>query len=208
MFGVPKIQIARLCLKFTHFKSHLRLPGGNELIASPTIRSGVSSGVRTKRLTLTYWGRACVSAPTIIGWDNDLSPSRHQAIIWTNARILLIGPLGTNFQIHIFLLKKMPLKISSVKCRSFCLGLNFLNTGVKWLLLEHLLTNPSTSIYHVWTYFDILKCVQSCSGVQAMLLNRYEKRCSFDHYIEIAVKKAYSSDAGLDCVTCDKIMSI
>ena len=26
-----------------------------------------------------------------------MSPSRHQAIIWTNIRILLIGPLGTNF---------------------------------------------------------------------------------------------------------------
>ena len=31
-----------------------------------------------------------------IGSDNGLLPGRHQAIIWTNARILLIGPLGTN----------------------------------------------------------------------------------------------------------------
>ena len=29
--------------------------------------------------------------------DNGLSPRRRQAIIWTNAGILLIGPLGTNF---------------------------------------------------------------------------------------------------------------
>ena len=28
---------------------------------------------------------------------NDLSPGQHQAIIWTNAGILLIEPLGTNF---------------------------------------------------------------------------------------------------------------
>ena len=34
---------------------------------------------------------------TIIGSDNGLSPGRRQAIIWTNAGILLIGPLGTNF---------------------------------------------------------------------------------------------------------------
>ena len=34
---------------------------------------------------------------TIIGSDNGLSPGRRQAIIWTNAVILLIGPLGTNF---------------------------------------------------------------------------------------------------------------
>ena len=34
---------------------------------------------------------------TTIGSDNGLSPGRRQAIIWTNAGILLIGPLGTNF---------------------------------------------------------------------------------------------------------------
>ena len=32
---------------------------------------------------------------TIIGSDNGLSPGRRQAITWTNAGILLIGPLGT-----------------------------------------------------------------------------------------------------------------
>ena len=30
---------------------------------------------------------------TIIGSDNGLSPGQRQAIIWTNAGILLIGPL-------------------------------------------------------------------------------------------------------------------
>ena len=38
----------------------------------------------------------CVSKLTIIGSDNGLSPGRRQAIIWTNAGILLIRPLGTN----------------------------------------------------------------------------------------------------------------
>ena len=33
----------------------------------------------------------------IIGSDNGLSPNRHQAIIWTNAELLLIGPCETNF---------------------------------------------------------------------------------------------------------------
>ena len=37
-----------------------------------------------------------VSKLTIIGSDNGLSPGRRQAIIWTNASILLIWPLGTN----------------------------------------------------------------------------------------------------------------
>ena len=39
----------------------------------------------------------CVSKLTIIGPDNGLSPGRHQAIVWNNAGILLIGPLETNF---------------------------------------------------------------------------------------------------------------
>ena len=38
----------------------------------------------------------CVGKLTIIGSDNDLSPERLQAIIWTNAGILLIGPLEEN----------------------------------------------------------------------------------------------------------------
>ena len=49
---------------------------------------------------LTHWGRVMhiwVNKLTIIGSDNGLSPGLRQAIIWTNAGILLIGPLGTNF---------------------------------------------------------------------------------------------------------------
>ena len=73
----------------------------------------------------------CVSKLTIVGSDNGLSPGRRQAIIWTNVGILLIGPLGTNFSeilmgIHKFSSKIMHLKMSSVKCRSFCLAFNVL----------------------------------------------------------------------------------
>ena len=81
---------------------------------------------------LTHWGwvtHICVSKQTNIGSDNGLSPGRRQAIIWTNAGILLIGPLGTNFseisiEIHILSFKKMHLKMSSGKWRPFFLGLN------------------------------------------------------------------------------------
>ena len=48
----------------------------------------------------THWDRMthiCVGKLTIFGSDNGLSPGRRQAIIWTNAGILLIWPLGTNF---------------------------------------------------------------------------------------------------------------
>ena len=55
---------------------------------------------RKAKPDLTHWGRVthiCVDNLTIIGSDNGLSPGQRQAIIWTNAVILLIGPLGTNF---------------------------------------------------------------------------------------------------------------
>ena len=73
----------------------------------------------------------CVSKLTIIGSDNGLLPGRRQAIIRTNARILLIGPLGTNFneiliEIHKFPFKKIHFKMLSGKWRPYCLDLNAL----------------------------------------------------------------------------------
>ena len=53
-----------------------------------------------------------VSKLTIIGSDKGLSPRRRQAIIWTNAGILLIGRLAANFyeiviEIHAFSFTKI-----------------------------------------------------------------------------------------------------
>ena len=87
-------------------------------------------------LFLTHWGRVMhkwVSKITIIGSDNGLSPGRRQAIIWTNAGILSILTLGTNFseissKIHIFSFKKMHLQVPSEKWQPFCVSLNVL----KW----------------------------------------------------------------------------
>ena len=39
----------------------------------------------------------CVGNLSNIDSDNGLSSGHRQAIIWINAGILLIGPLGTNF---------------------------------------------------------------------------------------------------------------
>ena len=49
----------------------------------------------------------CVNKLITIGSDDGLLPGRRQAIIWTNAGILFIGLLGTNFsenfnEIHTF----------------------------------------------------------------------------------------------------------
>ena len=89
-------------------------------------------------INFTNWGRVthvCVGNLNIIGSDNDLLPDRRQAIIWTNAGILSLGPLGTNFseiliEIHRFSLMKMHLKMSSWKWRPFCIGLNVLRKSL------------------------------------------------------------------------------
>ena len=71
------------------------------------------------------WTQWCIYASVkkpIIGSDNELSSGQHQAIIWTDTRILLIRTLGTNFSeilieiqtFHPF--NKMQLKMS-VKLR-------------------------------------------------------------------------------------------
>ena len=66
-------------------------------------------------MALSHWGRVthiCVSNLTIIGSDSGLSPSRRQAIIWTNAAILLL---------HLEM---------SVKRQPCCLRLNVLNGDI------------------------------------------------------------------------------
>ena len=102
--------------------------------------------MNSAKQVLTDWGWVtpiCIGKPTIIGSDNGLSPGRCQAIIGTNAVILLIGPLGTNFseiliEILTFSFKKMSLKVSSAKWRPFCLGLNVLNTEIGlWAIILH-----------------------------------------------------------------------
>ena len=94
--------------------------------------------VSYNNMMLTHWGRVthiCVGKLDIIVSDNGLSPDRREAIIWTNAGMLLIGPSGTSVSeipiaIHTFSFMKMHFKMSSGKWRPFCLGLNVLNAPV------------------------------------------------------------------------------
>ena len=72
---------------------------------------------------------------TIIGSDNGLLPGRCQAMIWTNAEILLIGPLGTNFneilfETRKFSCKKIKLKMSSAKWQPSCVSLTGLTASL------------------------------------------------------------------------------
>ena len=106
--------ISQECLEFTPHSSFARM------------RYRVSSA------WLNLWGRVthiCISKLTIIGSDKGLPPGRRQAIIWTNAGILLIGPLGANFneiliEILTFSFKKMRFEVSSAKWWPFCLSLS------------------------------------------------------------------------------------
>ena len=114
---------------------------------------------------LTHWGRVthiCVGKPTTIGSDNGLSPGWRQAIIWTIAGILLIGPLGTNFSeiligIQTFSFKKMHLKMSSAKRRPFvsasmCLCVNVYlppkkhDKTQKVSFIEHVITDKKSTL--------------------------------------------------------------
>ena len=96
-------------------------------------------------ISLTHWDRVahiCVSKLTVIGSDNGLSPGRRQVIIGTNAGIVLIGPLGRNFneiliEIHTFSFNKTQSKMSSAKRPPFCLGLNVLSIQRLWNDKKH-----------------------------------------------------------------------
>ena len=98
---------------------------------------------RLSIIHLTHWGRVthtCISKLIINVSNNGLAPCRRQAIIWTKAGILSIGPLETNFSetlidICIFLFNKMHLKLSSGNCPPF------------WLVLKHHIS-PGVTIQH------------------------------------------------------------
>ena len=128
----------------------------------------------------------CVGKLTIIGSNNGLSPGRRQAIIWTNAGILFIEPLGTNFSeilivIQIFSFKKMRLKMSSAKWRPFCPGLNVLKGCSKLIYSVKLLStvrnlnnlNSNRTLNTIMTSFSTFHYIfefsrnNSCSIFQA-----------------------------------------
>ena len=98
----------------------------------------------------------CISKLTISCSDNGMSPDQCQAITWTNAEILLIGPLGTNFseiliEIYTFWYKKMHLKMLSRKWQPFCFGLKVL---MSLKLCRMIFNRDSVRIWMFsWTYW-------------------------------------------------------
>ena len=116
----------RIC---SHWKRHSTANIENTLMENPRRHGG--------RVT-----QICVSKLAIIGSDNGLSPSRRQAIIWTNAGILLIGPLGTNFreilnETRIFSFTKIHpkcrLEMAAILSRPQCVKLSLLQVTYSYL---------------------------------------------------------------------------
>ena len=116
----------------------------------------------------------CVSKLTIIGSDNGLSPGRRQAIIRTNAGILLIGPLGTNFNeiligIQTFSFKKMHLKMSFAKWRPFSLGHNELMQHMEAAHWNHEMS--WCPICHHWWHWRFVMMTTSSAPLLTKLVS-------------------------------------
>ena len=110
---------------------------------------------------LTHWGRVmdiCVGNLTIIGSDFGLSPCRRQAIIWTNAGILLIGPSGTNRKSYIFIqenaFENVVWKIAAILPRPQCVkttGLCWRTIGIKPSHISHISSGKYPTMHHFLT---------------------------------------------------------
>ena len=124
----------------------------------------------------------------IIGSDNDLSPNRHQAIIWTNAGILLIGPIARSFseisiKTHIFLFMKMHLKMSSQKWQPHDDVINWKHFPRNWSFVRGILGQwhgaLMFSLIYVWINDWVknseagdLRCYRAHYDVSVMILSR------------------------------------
>ena len=140
------------------------------LISSPTRQSRQVVTLLNKciyfnnnilHLLLTHRGRVthiCAGNLAIIGSDNGLSLGRRQAITRNNVGILLIVPLGTNFnemliEIHTFSFKNIHSKMLSGEWRPFCLDLNVLKRYVithPWPGFNGGLTQLLLKLWHWW----------------------------------------------------------
>ena len=125
----------------------------------------------------------CISKLTIIGLDWSLSHGRHQAIIWTNYGIFLIGPLGINFgdlfiEIRIFSFKKMHLKIASAKWGRFCPARNMLKTVHEQIPLHVLFKNGFTrQIRNPQSDGVAIECLSNVDGVTYFLRPKCTLQC-------------------------------
>ena len=144
----------------------------------------------------------CVSKLTSIASDNGLSPGRRQAIIWNNAGILWIGPLGTNFseiliEIQTFSLKKIRLKMSSAKCCSFRLGLNVLYHYFECIYVTHLTICARIAWWRhqMETFSALLALCVGDSPVTGEFPTQRPVTRSFDVFFDLGLNKRLSKQS-------------
>ena len=119
---------------------------------------------------LTRWGRVMhtyICNLTIVSSDNGLLPGWHQAIIWTNAGILLIGPFITNLSeilIEDLHFTKMLVKMSSAKRRPICFSLN---------VVMHTLTRPDPGTFTLALFPIELSCSNGSKMTLGVLVIQY-----------------------------------
>ena len=124
-------------LSYVHFISFHQIP--KFLLFWPPIvvsfyvglADTLDPGSSSQRSSLTHSGRVphiCVSKRTIIGLDDGWSPGRRQTIIWTNAGILSIGPLGINLNRNLYIFiqenvfENVVRKLAAILSRPQCLN--------------------------------------------------------------------------------------
>ena len=105
--------------------------------------------------SLTRWGRVthiCVSKLAIVVSNNDLSHSRHQAIVWTSAGIMWIVSFGTHseilIEIQIFLFKIW-------RCRLRYSG-HFVSASMcnEMIWVDSMDTTPQQGVNRVHNFFN------------------------------------------------------
>ena len=127
---------------------------------------------------ITHWGR------TVIGSDNGLSTGRRHAIIWSNAGILLIVPLETNFyeffiEIHTFSFKEIHWKIVVWKMASILFRPQCVNERWSlWLYPISLLL----SLYIFIIFFLIAPCNQKHGYILGVHLTAFTAAIQFGNH--------------------------
>ena len=124
---------------------------------------------------LTHWGRVthiCVTELTTIGSDNGLSPGRRQAIIWINAGLLSVGPLGTNFgevwiEILPFSFKKIHSKMCSAKMAAI---LSRMGAGMSWMMSG---SKPMVMWWHKNTFHVTDHCERNLTVTQKAAIRSF-----------------------------------
>ena len=123
---------------------------------------------------LTQWGRVthiCINKLTIISSDNSLLPGRRQAFIYTNAGILLIGSLETNFsEILIKILtfslnENVVWKIAAILSWPQCVNINIWKTPRCYcgnavdILHNIFFENLEPKLYQMWCFWPAFAAV-------------------------------------------------